>query len=123
MSNFPVFFAVLYYICVTNTWMQVSSDNYKSCSVFFSRANFYFRFDITFDAALLNKLLNIKDHSLVIKMWKVFSSVGVCSCSKDVADPCIFSLTFSVEGCRGCKQFMQGVWNNIISPNPHPKKL
>ena len=100
--------------------MQVFSDNYKSCTVFFSRATFYFRFGIPFDAALLNKLLNIKGHSHVIKMWKVFSNVGACSCSKDIADVCIFSLTFSV-GCRGSKQFMQGVWNNNISPTFIPR--
>lgn len=100
--------------------MQVFSDNYKSCSVFSSRATFCFRFDITFDAALLNKLLNIKGHSHVIKMWKVFSIVDAGSCNKDIADLCNFSLTFSV-GCRGSKQFMQDVWNNIISQTLIPR--
>jgi hypothetical protein len=93
MSNFPVFFAVLYYIRVTGTWMQVFSVNFKSCSLFFSRANFCFRFDIIFYAALLNKLLNIKGRVHVIKVWEVFFIVGAHSCSKDIAGLCIFSLT------------------------------
>jgi hypothetical protein len=76
--------------------MQVFSGNYKSCLLFFSRATFYFRFDITFNAALLNKLLNIKGLGYVIKMWKVSFIVGARSCNKDIADVCIFSLTFSV---------------------------